>query len=185
MLAPMTVTAVEQAGVGDRYCLDFLSLFKQGEGILVGSSAASMVLVHSETLSSTFVPTRPFRVNAGSPHSYVLMADGSTKYIAELESGDAMLAVSADGASRQIILGRSKIEQRPMLKISYISEENIGRKANESHVHLQQAETVRLVTNLPEACSITELNVSDTVLGWTGHGARHLGQPIGGHVEER
>ena len=185
MLAPMTVTAVEQAGVGDRYCLDFLSLFKQGEGILVGSSAASMVLVHSETLSSTFVPTRPFRVNAGSPHSYVLMADGSTKYIAELESGDAMLAVSADGASRQIILGRSKIEQRPMLKISYISEENIGRKANESHVHLQQAETVRLVTNLPEARCITELNVSDTVLGWTGHGARHLGQPIGGHVEER
>lgn len=185
VLVPMTVTAVEQAGVGDRYCLDFLSLFSQGEGILVGSSAASLVLVHSETIPSTFVPTRPFRVNAGAPHSYVLMADGSTKYIAELVSGDEVLAVSAEGVSRRVILGRSKIEQRPMLKISYVLRENIGRKANESHVYLQQAETVRLLTDLPEACSVTELKVSQAVLGWTAYGARHLGQPIGGHVEER
>ena len=185
VLASMAVTAVEQAGVGDRYCLDFLSLFSQGEGILIGSSAASLVLVHSETIPSTFVPTRPFRVNAGAPHSYVLMADGSTKYIAELVSGDEVLAVSAEGVSRKVVLGRSKIEQRPMLKISYVLQEKIGRKANESHVYLQQAETVRLITDLPDACSVTELKVSQAILGWTDHGARHLGQPIGGHVLER
>ena len=184
-LNPMSITAVEEAGVGDRYCLDFLSLFDEGEGILVGSSASSLVLVHSETISSTFVPTRPFRVNAGSPHSYVLMADGSTKYIAELTSGDEILAVAAEGTSRHVLLGRSKIEQRPMLKISYVSGEKNGRKANESHVYLQQAETVRLVTDLPEACSVTELKVNQAVLGWTAHGARHLGKPIGGRVEER
>ncbi|CAM9935578.1 unnamed protein product, partial [Sphacelaria rigidula] len=31
---------------------------------------------------------RPFRVNAGPVHSYALLADGSTKYLAELTAGD-------------------------------------------------------------------------------------------------
>ena len=86
-LTSFSIESVEEAGVGDRYCLDFLSAFSEGEGILVGSSAQSLYLVHSETIPSTFVPTRPFRVNAGSPHSYTMMADGSTKYLAELTPG--------------------------------------------------------------------------------------------------
>ena len=44
--------------------------------MLVGSSASSMVLVHGETVESEFVPTRPFRVNAGAAHTYIMMADG-------------------------------------------------------------------------------------------------------------
>ena len=184
-LVPLTVTSVEQAGVGDRYCLDFLSCFNQGEGVLVGSSAACMVLIHSETIPSTFVPTRPFRVNAGSPHSYILMADGTTKYMTDLESGDVLLAVSANGETRPVVLGRLKIEPRPMLKISVLPVVNNEQKPNESHVYMQQAETVRLLSELAHARSVTDLESNEAVMGWVGHGSRHLGKVIGGHVEER
>lgn len=184
-LVPLIVASVEQAGVGDRYCLDFLSHFHQGEGVLVGSSAACMVLIHSETIPSTFVPTRPFRVNAGAPHSYIMMADGTTKYMADLASGDVVLAVSTDGSTRPVVLGRLKIEPRPMLKIVVIPTMNNEQKPNESHVYMQQAETVRLLSDLAEARSVTSLESNEVVLGWIGHGSRHLGKAIGGHVEER
>ncbi len=184
-MAVLRLTSVEQAGVGDRYCLDFLSLFGEGEGVLIGSSASSMVLVHSETVPSTFVPTRPFRVNAGSPHAYVMMADGSTKYLAELKSGDALLAVTASGQTRSLVLGRLKIEQRPMLKISFTVDSHNERKPKEAHVYMQQAETVRLLDHRAQPQSVTNLSSEDTVIGWTGHGGRHLGQSIGSRVEER
>lgn len=184
-MAVLRLTSVEQAGVGDRYCLDFLSLFSEGEGVLIGSSASSMVLVHSETVPSTFVPTRPFRVNAGSPHAYVMMADGSTKYLAELVSGDALLAVTASGQTRALVLGRLKIEQRPMLKISFTVDSHNERKPKEAHVYMQQAETVRLLDHRAQPQSVTNLSSEDTVIGWTGHGGRHLGQSIGSRVEER
>lgn len=38
--------------------------------------------------------TRPFRINAGPVHSYTLLADGSTKYLAELEAGDQVSSAS-------------------------------------------------------------------------------------------
>ncbi len=185
MISTLEVVSVEEAGVGDRYCLDFLSCFNVGEGLLIGSSASCMALVHSETIPTTFVPTRPFRVNAGSPHSYVMMEDGAAKYMADLTSGDRLLAVSSRGETRGVTLGRLKIEPRPMLKISVISDQNTERKPNESHVYMQQAETVRLVSQLAHAQSVTDLKEHDRILGWLGHGARHLGKPISGQVEER
>ena len=152
-LTTFTVESVEEAGVGDRYCLDFLSLFSVGEGLLVGSSADAMFLVHSETVPSTFVPTRPFRVNAGSPHAYVMMADGNTRYMAELTAGDELLAVDQEGNGRSVVLGRLKIEQRPMLKIVGKNHTKTHQNANTCHVFMQQAETVRLITGDSHGCS--------------------------------
>ena len=184
-LTSFSIESVEEAGVGDRYCLDFLSAFSEGEGILVGSSAQSLYLVHSETIPSTFVPTRPFRVNAGSPHSYTMMADGSTKYLAELTPGDAALAVSASGDTREIILGRVKIEQRPMVKITCKTQTKSHQNANTSHIFMQQAETVRLVSDTSAPVSVTNLACKQCVLGWEGHSARHVGVAVGGDIEER
>ena len=184
-LSVLEVQKVQEAGVGDRYCLDFLTLFKPGEGVLVGSSASSLYLVHSETIPSTFVPTRPFRVNAGAPHTYVLMEDGTTKYLAELESGDVLLAVKTNGDARGAVLGRVKIEQRPMLKITGVNRRKTHQNANLSHVFMQQAETVRLITSESAAVSITDLKQGDLVLGWEGHDARHVGLPVDGGIEER
>ena len=184
-LAPLSVQSVEQAGLGDRYCLDFLSSFSAGEGILVGSSARTLFLVHSETIPSTFVPTRPFRVNAGAPHAYVMMSDGSTKYMAELQSGDGVLAVSSSGETRKVVLGRVKIEQRPMVKITGKKINILHQNDNTSHVFMQQAETVRLVSEHLHAVAVTELQPGQLILGWEGHDARHVGVPVQGGIEER
>ena len=184
-LTTFTVESVEEAGVGDRYCLDFLSLFSVGEGLLVGSSADAMFLVHSETVPSTFVPTRPFRVNAGSPHAYIMMADGNTRYMAELTAGDELMAVDHEGNGRSVVLGRLKIEQRPMLKIVGKKHTKTHQNANTCHVFMQQAETVRLITGDSTAVSVTALEEDQPVLGWEGHAARHVGRPVKGGVEER
>ena len=184
-LVPLVLDSVEEAGLGDRFCLDFLSQFHELEGLLVGSSAQVLYLIHSETIPSTFVPTRPFRVNAGAPHSYVMMADGSTKYISELEAGDELLAVDSQGNTRPVVLGRLKIEQRPMLKLSGKEVSHSIHNANTSHVFMQQAETVRLLSDEPKAVSVTELTPNDIVLGWVGHAARHVGSPVKGEIEER
>lgn len=184
-LVPMTVQSVELAGLGDRYCLDFLSSFSQGEGILVGSSARCLFLIHSETIPSTFVPTRPFRVNAGAPHAYVMMSNGSTKYMAELNSGDSLLAVSAQGKTRHVVLGRVKIEQRPMVKITGQNIIDLRQNDNKSHIFMQQAETVRLISEQSHAVAVTELQTGQLILGWEGHEARHAGVPVRGDIEER
>ena len=184
-LAHLEVLRVEDAGLGDRYCLDFLSLLHQNEGVLVGSSSETLVLVHSETVPSTFVPTRPFRVNAGSPHAYILMADRTTKYLSELVAGDVVRAVNIEGQTREIVLGRIKIEQRPMLKISCMATNSDSRKNKEVHVFLQQAETVRLIDFEGAVKSVTELHAGEMVLGRHGLEGRHLGVAISSAVEER
>ncbi|MGB1819258.1 MAG: 3-dehydroquinate synthase II, partial [Candidatus Poseidoniaceae archaeon] len=140
-LTSLRVIEVKEGGVGDRVCVDLTSLLDFGEGMLVGSSASSMVLVHGETVESEFVPTRPFRVNAGAAHTYIMMADGSTKYLSELEMGDQVMVTSSDGKSRTATVGRVKIERRPFILFKWIDEND-----NEAGALLQQAETVRLVS---------------------------------------
>ncbi|KAH8483713.1 hypothetical protein H0E87_028215 [Populus deltoides] len=65
-LTKATVTRVQVAGMGDRVCVDLCSLMKPGEGLLVGSFARGLFLVHSECLESNYIASRPFRVNAVS-----------------------------------------------------------------------------------------------------------------------
>ncbi|KAH9740024.1 3-dehydroquinate synthase [Citrus sinensis] len=63
-LMKATVTRVDVAGMGDRVCVDLCSLMRPGEGLLVGSFARGLFLVHSECLESNYIASRPFRVNA-------------------------------------------------------------------------------------------------------------------------
>ena len=67
-----TVTRVEPVGSGDRVCVDTCSMMSLGEGMLVGSYSQGLFLVHSESLESEYVASRPFRVNAGPVHAYVM-----------------------------------------------------------------------------------------------------------------
>ena len=178
-LVKLKVTSVETGGVGDRVCVDLVQMLEIGEGVLVGSSAALLVLVHGETLSSQFVPPRPFRINAGPVHSYILMADGSTKYLSELVAGDEVLVVSPSG-SRAVAVGRLKIEPRPLLLVRFKSTQY-----GEGQLFLQQAETVRLVLNLEKTASVTHLEAGMNILGATATAGRHIGQAISGDVEEK
>ena len=82
-LEDFEVLQIRDGGVGQRVCVDLTCLLEIGEGMLIGSSSSSLTLVHGETLQSDFVPSRPFRVNAGAVHAYILMADDSTKYLSK------------------------------------------------------------------------------------------------------
>lgn len=179
-LSKLKIKSIEEGGIGARYCIDFTSLLEPGEGMLLGSNASSFMLVHGETVPSEFVPSRPFRVNAGSPQSYALMADGTTKYLAELNSGDCVTVASKQGMTRQLVIGRIKIEQRPFLLFRWVNEND-----KEGHMFLQQAETVRAVDTSGNPVSVTSLRTDDLILGWDDDGARHIGVTISSVVSER
>lgn len=88
-----------------------------GEGMLVGSYSQGLFLVHSESLESEYVASRPFRVNAGPVQAYVMIPGGRTKYLSELETGDEVLIVDRNGRSRTAVVGRVKIEKRPLILV--------------------------------------------------------------------
>ena len=157
-----TVTAISSSGIGDRVCIDLIQMLKEGEGLMIGSSSKLLALVHGETFEGEYVPSRPFRVNAGPVHSYVLLADGSTKYLCEVKAGDSVKVVDATATAnngnvltgRAITVGRCKIESRPMLMISYKllssyltaeSNNDVIEKSTFGQIFVQQAETVRLI----------------------------------------
>ena len=179
-LSFLEVVEVSEGGVGDRVCVDLTTLLDSEEGMIVGSSSKSMVLVHGETVESEFVPTRPFRVNAGASHSYILMADGTTSYLSELKMGDEVLVVNGNEESRSCVVGRVKIEKRPFILFRWKNEND-----NEAGVLLQQAETVRLISESHGLVSVTELVPGMKLLGWNGGAGRHVGQTISAEVDER
>ena len=172
-LSELIITNIESGGVGERYCIDLVCLISEGEGMLIGSSSSSLSLVHGEVIVSEFVPARPFRVNAGPPHSYILMADGKTKYLSELISGDNVMLVSENGSTRSATIGRLKIEKRPFLRIYWENDYQISNS-----IFLQQAETVRILSRVGVVKSVTELKIGDTILCHESNHSRHIGNKV-------
>ena len=187
------VVDVADGGRADRVCLDLTCLLSGDEGCLVGSSAKALLLLHGETVASGFVPPRPFRLNAGPVHAYCLLADGSTKYLSELNAGDRLRIVALDGRCRDGVIGRCKVEPRPVLRVSW-KRAAAGAAAKgeaveeEEAVHqtfLQQAETVRLAGADERPIPVTSLRPGHKLLGrWVVQGT-HVGRPIRAQVEER
>src|SRR5690606_3844766 len=83
-LVPFTITAIRPIGMGDRVCVDTVSMLSDGEGILVGNTSSALLLVQAETLENPYVNPRPFRVNAGAVHAYTLVSGGKTAYLSDL-----------------------------------------------------------------------------------------------------
>jgi 3-dehydroquinate synthase II len=178
-LKPARVTALKQVGLGERACIDTVTLMSVGEGMLVGNQAEGLFLVHSETLPSPFVEPRPFRVNAGSVHSYVRIPGGKTKYLSELRSGDEVLVVDAKGRGRGVAVGRVKIERRPMILVEAECE---GRRYG---VILQNAETINLVSKDGSPISVAKLKPGDEVLLYQEAGGRHFGVKVEETITEK
>lgn len=176
-LTKATVSRIAPAGVGDRVCLDTCSLLRVGEGMLIGSQSACLLLVSSESLESEYVASRPFRVNAGAVHAYALMPSGKTRYLSEIRSGDEVLAVDSEGNCRTVVVGRSKIERRPLLLLEVEAD---GRRYT---TILQNAETIRLCTPSGPV-SISDLKVGQEVLIRFERGGRHFGQAISETITE-
>jgi len=177
-LVSARVTAVKPVGMGDRVCVDTASMMTFGEGMLVGSQARGLFLVHSESEDSPYVAARPFRVNAGAVHAYIKVGD-KTRYLSELKSGDEVTIVGKDGTARSAIVGRSKIEKRPMMLVE--------AEANGQHIStlLQNAETIKLVGADGQPRPVTDLKPGDEVLVNLEKSARHFGMKIEESIVER
>lgn len=181
------VTAIRPVGVGERVCIDTCSLLREDEGLMVGSSSQATFLVLSEAARVAYVPSRPFRVNAGPVHSYCLVPGGKTKYLAELKAGDEVLVVGDGGrTSRTAVVGRAKIETRPLL---LVEAEMDGPGSQTCTVFVQNAETVRLGTidanEKPSMTSVTTLAVGDRLVLKTDRKARHIGIAIDEDLVEK
>ncbi|MCE5296913.1 MAG: 3-dehydroquinate synthase II [Euryarchaeota archaeon] len=177
-LSAVKITKITPIGIGDRVCIDTCSLLKVGEGMLVGSQSSCMFLIHSESLESAYVAARPFRVNAGPVHAYVMCANGRTKYLSEIRGGDELLAVRSSGETRPVVVGRAKVEVRPLLIIEVDAE---GRKHS---IILQNAETIRVCTK-DGPVSVSDLKVGQEILAKLEAGGRHFGHAIEETINER
>ncbi len=171
-LVAAKITKVVQLGMGDRVCIDSCTEMKPGEGMLIGNASNAFVLVHSETIPSPYVASRPFRVNAGALHAYVLLPGDKTKYLSDLRSGDPVMVVDSEGATELAYVGRCKIERRPLL---LLCAEHEGR---EIALVMQNAETVRLTKPDGSALSVAAAKPGDEVLAHVTEGGRHFGMKV-------
>ncbi|MFA9515801.1 3-dehydroquinate synthase II [Halopenitus sp. H-Gu1] len=176
------VTAVERTGMADRVCIDSGSLMDHDEGMLVGSMSRGLFFVHAETAESPYVASRPFRVNAGAVHAYVRTADGGTKYLAGLRSGDEVQVLDTDGHTREAIVGRVKIEKRPMFRIEAEVETDDG--VDRVETLLQNAETIKIATREGRT-AVTDLESGDEVLIHYEDVARHFGETVEESIIEK
>ncbi len=170
-LKEVEVVGVKNIEMGDRVCVDTVSIMVPGEGMLIGSQANCLFLVQSESEDSGYVASRPFRVNAGAVHAYVMAPEGKTRYLGELKSGEPVAIVNRDGRTRITSVGRCKIEVRPMVLVEAADG---GRRFT---TILQNAETVKLVSS-DGAISVTDIKPGDRVLAKIESGGRHFGMKI-------
>ena len=176
------VTGVERVGSADRVCVDTGSLMEGNEGMLVGSMSRGLFFVHAETADSPYVASRPFRVNAGAVHAYVRAPGGETRYLSELESGDEVQIVDTDGNTREAIVGRAKIERRPMFRVEAEVETEEGRDRFETL--LQNAETIKVATREGRT-AVTDLEPGDEVKVYHEDTARHFGEAVEERIIEK
>ncbi len=178
-LVEVEITKVLPLGLGDRVCVDTVSLLRRGEGMLVGNSSGGMFLVHAETEENPYVAARPFRVNAGAVHMYIRTPNNKTKYLCELNAGDRVMAYDYTGKGRTVYVGRSKVERRPMLLIEARHE---GKKLS---CILQNAETIRLTKPDGTPISVAEIKEGDVVLGYIEEAGRHFGMKVEESIIEK
>ncbi len=177
-LSKAKIVEIKPLGLGERVCIDTVSIMNLGEGMLVGNKASFMFLVASESEKSEYVASRPFRVNAGSVNAYLKVGD-KTRYLCELKAGDEVEIVRFDGKVRKSYVGRVKIERRPLLLV--VAEVN----GETGSIILQNAETIKLVSPEGKHISVSELKEGDEVLAWIGERARHFGVKVEEFIIEK
>lgn len=170
---------VYPVGMGDRVCVDTCTSMTMGQGMLVGNSSSALFLVHAECISNPYVDPRPFRVNAGAVHAYTRVPGGKTRYLSDLAAGDPILITDFKGNSTPGIVGRLKIEKRPMMLVK------AKVKNKEISTILQNAETIRLTNPEGNPVSVVQLKPGDKVLVALEEGGRHFGHKIEETITEK
>lgn len=178
-LEPAVITKIQTVGLGHRVCVDTLSVLEVGQGMLCGNSSAFTFLVNAETENNEYVNSRPFRINAGGVHAYAMLPDDKTSYLQELGSGTEVLIVDKSGHCKGAVVGRVKVEIRPMLMIEAKTKD--GKKGG---IFLQNAETIRLVGKDGKPVSVVSLKEGDEVLCHLDCAGRHFGMRIEENITE-
>ena len=173
------ITRIESLGMGDRVCIDTCANMSIGEGMLIGNSSSGLFLVHSESIENPYVAPRPFRVNAGPVHAYVRVAGGKTRYLSELKSGDDITIVNYKGQCQNSIVGRNKVEKRPLMLIEAECQGKIISAI------LQNAETIRLTQPNGKPISVVELKKGSKILAFLEEAGRHFGIKIDETITEK
>jgi 3-dehydroquinate synthase II len=107
------------------------------------------------------------------------MANGQTKYLSEVKSGNQVLVVNFEGTSYPAIVGRAKIEKRPLV---LLEAEESGQIVS---TILQNAETIRLTAPSGKAVSLVDLKEGSEVLVHREGSGRHFGVQIDETIIER
>ena len=93
--------------------------------------------------------------------------------MSELRQGDMVTGVRASGESRPLVIGRAKIETRPLLLVKARSADG-----DTASVILQNDWHVRMLGRAGAVHNITELTAGSVILGFTAARARHVGMPV-------
>jgi 3-amino-4-hydroxybenzoic acid synthase len=213
-LVNVTVCAVQHTGLGHRVCVDTTSFMSAEEGMIIGSTGWGGIFVCSETHYLPHMNLREFRVNAGAVHSYIWSAGGSALYLSEMRAGSEVTCVDVSGNSRTVVVGRAKIERRPLVSITCrIPIEQVPeeiRKAAEPQKALQQQVTpdgerlahrdldyiylntflqndwhVRVMGSDGKIRHSTMLKVGDELLAHVDYPGRHTGVRIAESIIEK
>ena len=178
-LVKVKIKKAKALGLGDRACIDTCTMMRPGQGMLIGNTGGGFFLVHAEVAENQYVESRPFRVNAGSLHAYVLVPGNKTRYLSELKSGDEVLVVDHEGHTETAFIGRVKVEKRPMF---LVEAEADGKNIS---LILQNAETIVLTSPLGKPVSIPTLKKGDEVMAYLEEGGRHFGIKVKETIVER
>ena len=167
------IVEIKDIGIGERVCIDTVSMLTEGEGMLIGNKSNFLFLIHNESIGSSFTSPRPFRVNAGALHCYTITPDGTTKYLSELESGSQVLIVNTKGSARTVYVGRAKIETRPLRLFKALYEKEIGS------IVVQNAETIRFLDKNGKILPVTHAKLGDEILVYSKRATgRHFGMEV-------
>ncbi len=178
-LTKFKVDSIRPLGMGDRVCVDTCTVMGTGEGCLVGNSSQALFLIHAESIENPYVSPRPFRVNAGPVHAYIMVPGGKTRYLSEVKAGDEVIKVNSTGQAVSLVVGRVKVERRPLLLV-----EATGPGGPVTTI-LQNAETIRLVGPEGEAISVVKIKPGDQILGYVEEAGRHFGHKINETITEK
>lgn len=171
--------AIEPIGEGTRVCLDLVDCLDPEEGVLLGDTGHGYLLVLSENQISATYPARPFRINCGAIHHYLLRENESTCYLSELHPEQSVAVIHAQtGERRSVPIGRIKMETRPLLRVI---AEYAGTRISAT---LQDADSVRLITRGRGTVDVRSLEPGDALCFHPDEPGRHLGQRIDESIRE-
>jgi len=171
------VTSIQDVGEGTRVCLDFVDVLEADEGVLVGNTGHGYVFLHAEFQGSETYPPRPFRVNVGAIHHYVLLAEDKTGYLSDLKPGMKVPVWKKDGTCRLVAIGRVKVEKRPLVRVC------LDCQGIEISATVQKSDSVRFAG--PEhAVQMVDLQPADEVLVHADEPGRHIGERIEEYIRE-